>query len=323
MTVRDGNGWKRCDLGHRHWGRFGAAGLLVAAPENGSAGRAADGSGGGAADDSGGGAADGTGGGWFILLHERNHWVSYGGTWGPPGGARDSHESAVTAALREAAEECGIRPEAVTLNGVFSDDHGGWAYQTVLATAPAPFRVVADRDEAAAVAWVPVDEVERLRLHPAFAGQWPALRKALAPLTLIVDAANVVGSRPDGWWGDRAGAAARLRDDLAGLAARGVSELPDSAGAPALDTWFPRIVMVLEGAAARAADDGAASGGRLDVVRAKGSGDDEIAALAARLGGRRLVVTADRELRERCLAAGAAVAGPRWLLAELEDGPAS
>ncbi|TDC70074.1 hypothetical protein E1193_30120, partial [Micromonospora sp. KC606] len=39
---------------------------------------------------------------------------------------------------------------------------------------------------------------------------------------LIVDGANVVGSRPDGWWRDRAGAAARLRDALAPLAAQGL-----------------------------------------------------------------------------------------------------
>ena len=51
------------------------------------------------------------------------------------------------------------------------------------------------------------------------------------------------------------------------------------------------------------------------VVAAQGSGDDTIAALAAQIAGRRIVVTADRELRQRCVAAGAAVAGPGWLLA--------
>ena len=45
-------------------------------------------------------------------------------------------------------------------------------------------------------------------------------------LTLIVDGANVVGSRPDGWWRDRAGAAVRLYDELAGLAGRGAAGIP-------------------------------------------------------------------------------------------------
>ena len=39
---------------------------------------------------------------------------------------------------------------------------------------------------------------------------------------LIVDAANVVGSVPDGWWRDRAGAARRLRDALRPVAGDGL-----------------------------------------------------------------------------------------------------
>jgi rRNA-processing protein FCF1 len=49
------------------------------------------------------------------------------------------------------------------------------------------------------------------------------------------------------------------------------------------------------------------------VVSAAGEGDDTIADLAARLPGRRIVVTADAELRRRCVAGGAGVTGPRWL----------
>ena len=160
---------------------------------------------------------------------------------------------------------------------------------------------------------MPVADVERLRLHPGFAGQWPALRTALSPMTIIVDAANVMGSRPDGWWRDRAGAARRLVDQIEGLAMGGVSDLPDSVQLPALERWFPRFVVVLEGAAAAGAGEVSADR-QVRIVLARGSGDDEIVLQAAETAGPCLVVTADRELRARCEAVGAAVAGPRWLL---------
>jgi 8-oxo-dGTP pyrophosphatase MutT (NUDIX family) len=306
MTVHDGNGWTRCGLGHRHWGRHGAAGLLVAAPDR--------------------------SGSPTVLLQQRSRWVSYAGTWSPPGGARDSHESIVAAALREAAEECGIDPDSVTVHGLLRDDHGGWAYGTVLANSSVPLRAVAISEETSKVGWVPVADVERLRLHPGFAGQWPVLRSALVPLTVIVDAANVMGSRPDGWWRDRAGAARRLVDEIAVLAPRGVADVSLLVSVPVLERWFPRFVVVLEGAAARdlggpgAGGPGAGGPGvdgpgvdgpgvdGLRVVRARGSGDDEIIRQAADLAGPCLVVTADRELRARCEAVGAGVAGPRWLL---------
>jgi hypothetical protein len=117
---------------------------------------------------------------------------------------------------------------------------------------------------------------------------------------VVVDAANVVGSRPDGWWRDRAGATARLRDRLAGLGARGLGELP-----PPLD-----VLLVVEGAArgVRPVDG-------VRVLDAPRSGDDAIVALlesepADRV---RVVVTADRGLRERVIRLGATVLGPRAL----------
>jgi 8-oxo-dGTP diphosphatase len=275
-----------------------------------------------------------------VLLQQRSWWGSYGGSWGPPGGARDSHESVFRAALREAVEECAIDPRPVRVHGVLTDDHGGWTYQTVLANAPAPLAAWAVSEESSEVAWVPVADVDRLPLHPGFAGQWPALRAALLPVTVIVDAANVIGSRADGWWRDRVGAARRLCGEIEGLALRGVPALPDSLEVPALDWWLLRFVVVLEGAAAAAAEaDGAAGaagvggaggaagdsklvpGGQVQIVRATGLGDDEIARQAAEVTGLRLVVTADRELRSRCEAVGAAVIGPRWLLDRLAERP--
>lgn len=306
MVNRDGNGWTTCDLGHRHWGRFGAAGLLAYAPGGGDRARGAT----------------------CVLLQRRSWWGNHGGTWGPPGGARDSHESAVTAALREAEEECAMPAGAVSARGILLDDHGGWSYQTVVAAAPRPFRVRAVSNETSKASWVAAEDVAVLDLHPGFAERWPVLREALQPLTIIVDAANVMGSRPDGWWKDRAGAARRLRDQLDVLAADGMTALPESVHAPALELWFPEIVLVVEGAARSVAaahaegprrdEPGSGSaGGQVRVIAARGSGDDTIAEVAAELRGRRLVVTADRELRARCEAAGASVTGPRWLLAQL------
>ena len=225
-------------------------------------------------------------------------------------------------------------PDAVSVLGILLDDHGGWSYQTVIASAPGPFPVRPASSETSRAAWVAAHAVPALDLHPGFAETWPLLREALQPLTIIVDAANVMGSRPDGWWRDRAGAARRLRDQLTRLAADGVPSLPDSMDAPALERWFPGIVLVVEGAARSVAAAHAAGppghdrsgapggepgpgGGRVRVVAAPGSGDDTIAAVAGELQGRRLVVTADRQLRERCVAAGASVTGPRWLLGQV------
>jgi hypothetical protein len=123
---------------------------------------------------------------------------------------------------------------------------------------------------------------------------------------LVVDAANVVGSRPDGWWRDRSGATERL---LRRLADAGLTT-PD--GDPVTE-----VVAVVEG---QARDVPAPEGVR--VVRARGSGDDAVVACATQLAGRGtrvVVVTADRGLRAR-LAAGCAVVGPGWLLERLDAG---
>lgn len=137
-------------------------------------------------------------------------------------------------------------------------------------------------------------------------------------LTIIVDAANVMGSRPDGWWRDRAGAAARLRDQLSALAVKGIGSLPEDVTLPSHDLGLHEIVLVVEGAARSVAASSGSSeeASAVRVVAADGSGDDTIARLARELPGVRLVVTADRELRRRCQEVGAAVVGPRWLLSQ-------
>jgi 8-oxo-dGTP diphosphatase len=124
-----------------------------------------------------------------------------------------------------------------------------------------------------------------------------------------VDVANVMGSRPDGWWRDRPGAAVRLHAELAALASKARPVLPDDTED---DTGPEEFVMVLEGATKAAASR--IEAGPVRIVLADGSGDDAIVGLVRELPGRRVVVTADRELRRRCEAAGAEVFGPSWLI---------
>lgn len=115
---------------------------------------------------------------------------------------------------------------------------------------------------------------------------------------LVVDAANVVGSVPDGWWRDRHGATERLRDTLPAVAAEGVPGHPGPL----------EVVLVVEGSAR-----GVASVPYVRVVAAPGSGDDRIVELVTEEGQDRpcVVVTADRGLRTRVTSLGAEVTGPR------------
>ncbi|MET7358026.1 NTP pyrophosphohydrolase [Streptomyces sp. NPDC005562] len=114
---------------------------------------------------------------------------------------------------------------------------------------------------------------------------------------VVVDAANVVGSVPDGWWKDRRGAAERLRDSLVPYAADGLPGHPGPVD----------LVLVVEGAAR-----GVESVPGVRVESAPGSGDDHIVEVAAGAVGRPcVVVTADRELRRRVGEVGAECAGPR------------
>ncbi|MBM7775637.1 8-oxo-dGTP pyrophosphatase MutT (NUDIX family) [Actinokineospora baliensis] len=274
MTRGDGDRVVLCGLGHEHWGHYGAAGLLPV--------------------------ADG-----YVLLQQRGAGTSGSGTWGMFGGARDSHEDTVTAALREAGEESTLDPELVDPFGVVVEDHGGWTYETVIAWADERFAVEPVSAETAGAAWVPVDAVTDLELFAPFAANWTRLRECLEPPVLVVDCANVMGSRPDGWWRDRAGAAARLRDRLA--AADGFP------GLPPFDVAYPEIVLVVEGQARRTA---AVPG--VEVVSAQHNGDDKIVEVARENPGC-VVVTADRELRARCVAVGAQYIGPGWLQDLLPD----
>jgi 8-oxo-dGTP diphosphatase len=274
-----GDGLVRCGQGHTHWGRFGAAGLLVH--------------------------HDG-----HVLLQHRAKLTIGGGTWGVFGGARNRDEDPVTAALRETAEESTLDASEVTVRALMHEDHGGWGYDTVIGTVPALLEVAPASWESRDAAWVPVDEVAGHNLFGPFAAAWPRLRECLRRPVLVVDAANVMGSRADGWWRDRAGAAARLRDELD--AAAGLT------GLGPFDVAYPEKVLVVEG---KARDIGAGDTS-VRVVAAPGDGDDAIVRTVADVVAPDVVcvvVTADRELRRRCVAEGAEVTGPRWLLGQLGE----
>ena len=291
----DGDGWTRCAAGHRHWGLHGAAGLLLRDRHDG---------------------VD------RVVLQHRAWWSHQGGTWGIPGGARDRGETAVAAALRESAEEANLQPTAVRPYGQLIDDHGGWSYTTVLASPIAPVDPEPTGGESEDVRWVDAAGVDALPLHPGFAAAWPRLRDAEPPLRIVVDAANVVGARGrgDGWWRDRAGAAARLLDALVPLQQDGLAptDLPPGVDAGGLDRLLPRVVVVVEGAARAVLDGGARW--PLELAAAPGSGDDTLVEVAANGGGDQVVVvTADRGLRARLDEVGASWVGPSWLL-RLVDG---
>jgi 8-oxo-dGTP pyrophosphatase MutT (NUDIX family) len=289
MAAKDGDGWASCERGHRHWGVHGASGLLAVHHD--------------------------TAGTPHVLMQKRSWWSHHGGTWGLPGGATDSHEDAVAGALREAREEAGLSGDGLRVQGVYLDDHGGWAFRTVIAEASELLAATCANAESTELAWLPADDVALKTLHPGFAETWPAVRRALDPAVVILDAANIIGARAEhGWWRDRARAARRLLGDVVALGRAGLRGVPE--GCPALDLWFPRISMVVEGAARPVAAEPADG---VTLIAAPGSGDDAIveAVRDARPWEQVLVVTADRGLRQRVTDLRATVIGPRWLLGQL------
>ncbi|WP_245981463.1 NUDIX domain-containing protein [Frondihabitans australicus] len=320
MTIHGpADGWVVAPDGRKFWGKAGAAGLLCVDGGGADGGGVGGGQVGGG--QVGGGGADGQGrsGGARILLQHRVEWSHFGGTWGIPGGARQFDESAVDGALRESAEEAAVPSDSLRLLFTSVVDLGIWSYTTVAARAITPFEPVISDRESEALEWVPVDRVDELPLHPGFAASWPRLRPLLAaPLQLVVDSANVVGSRPDGWWRDRAGATDRLTASLVRLAADGVPAAALGETDASIDTWWPDITLVVEGQAKRAQEP--AAGTRVRLLPAETDGDSAIVRHVAEIVGsaRTVVVTADRALAERASALGATVVGPRALL-ELLD----
>lgn len=150
--------WLACTGGgRRHWGRDGAAGVLVSARDGERS---------------------------YVLLDERADWVHQGGTFGVPGGAIQPNEKPFEAALREVGEEVrGIDVQQLVVVHKHVQpcaDCTRWTYTTFLATLPARVDVSPCSAESDGVHWVALDDVAGLPLHPGFATAWPTLRDVLA-----------------------------------------------------------------------------------------------------------------------------------------------
>lgn len=148
-----------------HWGPHGAAGLLIRHrdPEDGQT---------------------------RYLLQKRAPWVDHGDTWGIPGGALHEDESPEEGAEREAEEEMGELPGNLRHHKTHTDDHGGWAYHTVVLDSPERFHPGGGGDhsygdddddyhddddwgygdgEASGHGWFTKAEMKNMDLHPSFA----------------------------------------------------------------------------------------------------------------------------------------------------------
>ncbi|MFC4001076.1 NUDIX domain-containing protein [Prauserella oleivorans] len=289
MLLGDGDGFVKCLCGERHWGLHGAAGLLLSDPRRG------------------------------VLLQHRAGWTHHGDSWALPGGAVRSDESPAQAATRETEEETAVPAASVRVLSARAEDHGTWRYTTVLATVRDTVRPRVANAESTALDWVHPDDVPGYPLHRNFAAAWPELREQLdRELVLVVDSANVVGARPDGWWRDRAAATERLRDRLGALTCVGVRAGDVGLRHDGDWLWWPRVVLVVEGRA-KATD----ATERVEVVSADDDGDSAIVRTVKELRGLRprdhvVVATADRQLRREVEAEGVTVVGPSALWSLLD-----
>jgi 8-oxo-dGTP diphosphatase len=153
MAERDGDGWVNCRCGNKHWGLHGAAGVVLLDPESRS-----------------------------ILMQLRAEWTHGGRVWGIPGGAKDSHETAIESALREMSEELSIHPDRVeVIHDNIWADHDDWSYHTVIAIASREIHYQVN-EEAELAEWIELNKVSDLNLHPGFASNWDDILNAIEGL---------------------------------------------------------------------------------------------------------------------------------------------
>jgi 8-oxo-dGTP pyrophosphatase MutT (NUDIX family) len=172
LNSGDADRWVTCGDGHMHWGAAGAAGMLIRHTDE-----------------------DGT---RRYLLQHRAPWVDQGGTYSVPGGAMRHGEAPHHAAQREAEDELGPLP-ALSHVHTHTDDHGGWAYHTVIADADHQFEPYQHDHETGSggARWVTAEEMRDLPLHSGFAQTWPKVRHHAARPTPLARQATWIGDHPD------------------------------------------------------------------------------------------------------------------------------
>ncbi|GLU49825.1 NUDIX hydrolase [Nocardiopsis ansamitocini] len=278
MLKGDGDGWVVLADGSRRWGRYGAAGLLLHAV--------------------------GTTDPGHVLMQYRSGWTHQGNTWGLPGGARNSGETSITAALREFGEEVAGDLGPVDLEGVHRQDLGVWVFDTVLASTRERRPFFPGNHESTIMRWVPVAEVADLPLLPALGVTWPDLYHALSqPFVLVVDATNASPPRD---------AIGTLHDEVAELVRVGVPDdvLPPDLGLAPLHRRFPTALFVVD-ASAPALEPAPGT----QVVRTAGPAGTTVLEVARSHADAActVVVTDDSALRLHCVAAGTHPVPLSWL----------
>ncbi|MEY9214274.1 NUDIX hydrolase [Thermobifida halotolerans] len=279
MFTGDGDGWVTLADGSQRWGLHGASGLLLHSVDESGIGH--------------------------VLLQHRAPWTHQGDTWGLPGGARNSGESSVEAALREFAEEVAGELGALSLFGIHRQDYQVWAFDTVLANIPERRPFSPGNPESQNIRWVPVHEVPSMPLIPAFGRVWPEVAAALSErLLLIVDATAPV-RRPE--------SVEPLRDGLAELARTGITDdaLPPELSLSPLHQRFPSVLLLVD-ARARVTAPMPAPG--VEVVPVFEDSADAVTRLARRYAARAcaVVATDDPDARTRSAAAGAHPVPASW-----------
>lgn len=119
----------------------------------------------------------------------------------------------------------------------------------------------------------------------------------------VIDAMNVIGSRPDGWWRDRDGAIARLVGQVDRWAGDGDERIT------VMLEREPRGEFAAERVEVAWASEGGADAADREILRRlpEWLAEDEV-----------VVVTSDRDLRDKARAAGAEVASSSPFRAELD-----